>query len=326
MAEWMVDEEQAGTRADVFLARAMGVSRGEAQRLLDLGAARVNGAEAKANRKLKAGERVEAEKPAPVESRVLAEDIPLDVTYEDEDLLVINKPRGMVVHPAPGAHSGTLVNAVLAHSDDLSGIGGELRPGIVHRLDKDTSGLLVVAKTDAAHHSLQAQIQAKTAERLYEAILWGLPKTDRVIVDAPIDRNPGDRKKMAVRPGYGRDSVTELTVLERLGLFAFAEAKLQTGRTHQIRVHCAYIGHPVVGDPAYGGLRKVPAQGLASRDRQRIEAAIDSLGGQALHAYKLSFDHPRTGHRLIFTTPMPDPIANLLSTIRSVFRPGDCQE
>lgn len=328
MNEWRVEPEQAGTRADVFLAQAMGVSRGEAQRLLETGAARVDGAAAKANRKLKAGERIEAERPEPVATTVEAEEIALDVVFEDEDLLVINKARGMVVHPAPGARHGTLVNAVLAHSDDLSGIGGELRPGIVHRLDKDTSGLLVVAKTDAAHASLQAQIQARTAERKYQAILWGAPKTDRVIVDAPIDRNPGDRKKMAVRPGYGRESVTELTILERLGPFSFAEARLQTGRTHQIRVHCAYMGHPVVGDPIYGGLRKVPQQEhrISSRDRQRIEEAIDALGGQALHAYSLSFDHPRTGERLAFTAPLPEPVDNLLSTLRSLFGPDARKE
>lgn len=318
MSEWIVKVEQAGTRADVFLAHAMCVSRGEAQRLLDVGAAHVEGTVAKANRKLRAGERVDAERPAPVETHVEAEAIPLDVVYEDADILVINKARGMVVHPAPGAHSGTLVNAVLAHSDDLSGIGGELRPGIVHRLDKDTSGLLMVAKTDAAHISLQAQIQARTAERKYQAILWGALKTGRVIVDAPIDRNPGDRKKMAVRTGYGRDAVTELTVLERLGPFTFAEAKLQTGRTHQIRVHCAYIGNPVAGDHAYGGLRKAPSQGMTTPNRQRVEEAVAALGGQALHAYSLSFDHPRTGERLNFTVPMPEVMENLLNILRSV--------
>lgn len=321
MVEWIVQAEEAGMRADVFLARAMGVSRGEAQRLLESGAARVDGAGAKANRKLKAGEKVAAEKPAPAAATVEAEAIPLDVVYEDEDLLVVNKARGMVVHPAPGAPSGTLVNAVLAHADDLSGIGGELRPGIVHRLDKDTSGLLMVAKSDFAHASLQAQIQAKTAERTYQAILWGAPKTDRVIVDAPVDRHPGDRKKMAVRPGYGRNAVTELTVLERLGPFAFAEARLQTGRTHQIRVHCAYIGHPVVGDPVYGGLRKVPSQSISTRDRLRIETTIDALHGQALHAYSLSFDHPRTRVRLAFTAPMPNVMRDLLDAVRAAAEP-----
>jgi 23S rRNA pseudouridine1911/1915/1917 synthase len=316
MSEWIIDSEHAGVRADVFLAQALEVSLGEAQRLLEIGAALVHGQSVKANRKLKAGESVTAERPAPTETTVEAESIPLEVAYEDADLLVINKPRGMVVHPAPGAQHGTLVNAVLAHADDLSGIGGEMRPGIVHRLDKDTSGLLMVAKNDAAHIRLQSQIQAKTAERKYQAIIWGVPKADRMIIDAPIDRNPGDRKKMAVRVGYGRDAVTELTLLERLGAFAFVEAKLQTGRTHQIRVHCTYAGHPVVGDPLYGGLRKVPAEGLAVKDRLRIEETIDNLGGQALHAYSLSFDHPQTGQRLAFTVPMPSVMQNLLDLLR----------
>ncbi len=300
----------------------MGVSRGEAQRLLETGYARTDGAESKSNRKLKAGERVEATQPEAVVSAMLPEDIPLDIVFENEDLLVINKARGMVVHPAHGALTGTLVNAVLAHADDLSGIGGELRPGIVHRLDKDTSGLLMVAKNDAAHIALQAQIQAKTAHRRYQAIIWGLPKADHIIIDAPIDRHPGDRKKMAVRPGYGRESVTELLLLERLGEFSFVEARLQTGRTHQIRVHCNYIGHPVVGDAAYGGLRKVPTQGISPKDRIPIEAAISALNGQALHAYSLSFDHPRTGERLSFTVPMPAVMQGLLDALRAVYDPS----
>jgi 23S rRNA pseudouridine1911/1915/1917 synthase len=319
MTEWTVSEEQAGQRADVFLAQAMGVSRGEAQRLLEIGAAHVNGAVAKPNRKLRAGERVDAERPPPIETTLQAETIPLHIVFEDADLLVINKARGMVVHPAPGAQTGTLVNAVMAHADDLSGIGGELRPGIVHRLDKDTSGLLVVAKNDAAHISLQAQIQAKTAERRYETLLWGTPKFERARVDAAIDRHPVDRKKMAVRPGHGRESITDLIVRERLGGFTFAEAQLQTGRTHQIRVHCAYIGHPVVGDPVYGGLRKVPAQGVSPSDRLRIEEAIVALHGQALHAFSLAFDHPRNGTRLHFTAPMPDIMQNLLTLVREIY-------
>lgn len=319
MAEWTVSEEQAGQRADVFLAQAMVVSRGEAQRLLETGAARVEGTAAKPNRKLRAGERVDAERPAPIETALLAEDLPLDIVFEDTDLLVINKARGMVVHPAPGAQTGTLVNAVMAHADDLSGIGGELRPGIVHRLDKDTSGLLVVAKNDAAHISLQAQIQAKTAERRYEALLWGSPKFERARVDAPIDRHPVDRKKMAVRTGMGREAVTDLTMRKRLGAFTFVEAQLQTGRTHQIRVHCTYIGHPVVGDPVYGGLRKVPTEGITPRDRLRIEETITALQGQALHAFSLAFDHPRTGTRLHFTAPMPPVMQNLLSLLQEIY-------
>ena len=190
---WTVEPQQAGVRADLFLASAMGVSRGEAQRLLEAGAAQVNGAAAKASVRLKAGDRVEAQRPAPAQTETLPEEIPLEVVFEDADLLVINKPRGMVAHPAPGHESGTLVNAVLSYAEDLSGIGGELRPGIVHRLDKDTSGLLVVAKNDRAHLSLQAQIQAKTAQRIYLAILWGTPRFERALIEAPIGRHPSDR-------------------------------------------------------------------------------------------------------------------------------------
>jgi 23S rRNA pseudouridine1911/1915/1917 synthase len=322
MPEWTIDAERAGTRVDVFLAEVMGGSRGEAQRLLDQGAATVNGAPAKANHKLRRGDVVQAERPEPIPTTVAAEGIPLAVVYEDGDLLVIDKPRGMVVHPAPGSETGTLVNAVLGYADDLSGLGGELRPGIVHRLDKDTSGLLVVAKNDIAHQSLQAQIQAKTAERKYQAILWGVPRFEQATIEAPVGRHPVDRKKMAVitDPRHtSRDAVTELTVLEKLGLFSFVEARLQTGRTHQIRVHCTYAGHPVVGDPLYGGLRKVPAQDLSFADRNRLEEAIRQLGGQALHAYSLSFDHPRSGEHLSFTAPMPEVMQNLLDMLRSIY-------
>lgn len=319
MESWIVSAEDAASRLDQFLAKRMTISRSEAQRLLELGAATVNGAPAKANHKLRPGERVEAEKPEPVPTELTPEAIPLDIVFEDGDLIVVNKARGMVVHPAPGSEHGTLVHAVLGYAEDLSGIGGELRPGIVHRLDKDTSGLMVVAKTDTAHLSLQEQIQQKTAERRYEAVLWGRPKFEHAVIEAPIGRNPADRKKMAVITDprqTARDAVTELTVRERLGTFCFVEARLQTGRTHQIRVHCRYAGHPVVGDPLYGGHRKVPSQGYSQKDRTRIEQAIEALQGQALHAYSLSFDHPRTGERLRFTAPMPDVMANLLSAIR----------
>ena len=322
MERWIVGPEEAASRLDQFLAARMGVSRSEAQRLLALGVALLNDASAKANQKLRSGDRVEAERPQPVPTELAPEPIPLDIVFEDQDVLVINKARGMVVHPAPGAEHGTLVHAVLGYADDLSGIGGELRPGIVHRLDKDTSGLMVIAKTDAAHRSLQQQIQAKTAERKYEAILWGQPKFEHAVIDAPIGRNPGDRKKMAVIADprqTAREAVTELTVRERLGAFCFVEARLQTGRTHQIRVHCQYAGLPVVGDHVYGGMRKVPAQGIAVKDRVRIEHAIEALHGQALHAYSLSFDHPTSGERVQLTAPMPQVMADLLSAIRDSY-------
>lgn len=323
MPEWTVSETDSGERVDRFISQAMNVSRGESQRLLESGAATVNLQIAKPNHRLRAGDSVSAVPVTPTPTRAVAESIPLKIVYEDEHLLVIDKPRGMVVHPAPGARSGTLVNAVLAHANDLSGIGGELRPGIVHRLDKDTSGLLVVAKNDAAHLSLQKQIQAKSAERRYEAVIWGVPKFQHVEIDAPVGRNPTDRKKMAVLADSrhrSREAVTELTVKCALGPFSLAEARLRTGRTHQIRVHCAWMGHPVVGDLVYGGMRRVPAQGIKQADRERVELAIKALKGQALHAFHLSFDHPKTGERLTLETPMPPVMQELVDLLKEVWQ------
>ncbi len=322
MPDWIVESERAGTRLDIFLAEEMRISRAEAQRILESGAPTVNEQWAKSNYRLREGDRVRAERLSAVLTDVAAESIPLDIVFEDADLMVINKPRGLVVHPAPGNLTGTLVNAVLAHADDLSGIGGELRPGIVHRLDKDTSGLMVVAKNDAAHQSLQSQIQARTAERLYSALVWGKPRFERAEVDAPIGRHPADRKKMAVLTDArhrARDATTELTLKEQLGPFSLLDAKLQTGRTHQIRVHCAYIGHPVVGDALYRGTRKVPAENVTSSQKTAIESAIADLNGQALHAYCLSFDHPLTGQSLSFEAPMPPVMARLVALLRDVY-------
>ena len=215
----------------------------------------------------------------------------------------------MTVHPAPGSRTGTLVNAVVAYSDDLSGIGGVERPGIVHRLDKDTSGLLVVAKTDLAHASLQSQIQARTAERRYIALVWGVTKFNEAVVDAPIGRHPTDRQKQAVIKDTSRytarEAITHLKVLERFEGFTLLEAKLDTGRTHQIRVHCSFIGHPVVGDPTYGGTKRAIPSAYGKLDQRELSRLIDDLQGQALHAFSLSFDHPVTGERLTFQAPLP---------------------
>ncbi len=318
-----VEAAQVGERLDRFLASALSdVTRAEAQRLIAAPeSVRVNGRPEKANYRLRPDDQIMVQRPVPQAAHVEAEAIPLTIVYEDSDLLVIDKARGMVVHPAPGAEHGTLVNAVLAHADDLSGIGGELRPGIVHRLDKDTGGLLMVAKNDVAHRALQAQIQARTAQRRYLALVWGVPNFEQATVDAPIGRHPSDRKKMAVvtDPRYtARPAHTELIVRERYaGAFALLEARLQTGRTHQIRVHCAYIHHPIVGDPLYGGLRKVPANAFPPPRRAEIERAIADLDGQALHAYFLAFDHPRTGQRLEFTVPLPAPMQTLLDLLRA---------
>lgn len=316
----------AGQRLDRFVTGLLpGATRSEVQRLIDLPAdapegVRVNARREKSGYRLRVGDVVTVLRPVPRPTRLEPEAIPLNILYEDAHLLVVDKPRGMVVHPAPGAEHGTLVHAVLAHAPDLSGVGGEIRPGIVHRLDRDTGGLIVVAKTDAAHRNLQAQIQARTAERRYLAVVWGVPGFQSATVDAPIGRHPVDRKKMAVitdprhtaRPGR-----TDLFVREAFADgFALLEARLHTGRTHQIRVHCAYIQHPVVGDPIYGGLRRLPAA-IAPQRRTRLAQAIADLQGQALHAFRLAFDHPITGERLVFTSSLPDPVQRLVEVLRT---------
>ena len=273
-----------GQRLDMFAAELAGVTRSRAGSLMKDGCVTVDGtAQTKAGFKLKPGMAVAVEVPEPVPARAQAEDIELRVVYQDPDVAVVFKPSGMVVHPAAGNPSGTLVNALLRHLDNLSGIGGELRPGIVHRIDKDTSGLLLVAKNDMAHLSLSEQIRAHTVHRAYKAVVIGNMKEDAGTVDAPIGRHPTDRKRMAIVPG-GREAVTHWRVLERLRGATLIEAKLTTGRTHQIRVHMASIGHPVLGDPVYGP-KKSP---------------YPVAGGQLLHAYRVGFEHPRTGETLIF--------------------------
>lgn len=318
--------DEAGERLDRALsARMPDLTRTAVQRLIEGGEVRVDGKPTRAGYKLRARETVSWSPPpakaAPPAAQ--AESIPLDVVYEDEELLVVNKPKGLVVHPAPGHQSRTLVNAVLAHArDELTGIGGVERPGIVHRLDKDTSGLMVVAKTERAYRSLQAQIQERTAERRYLAVVRGSPRFDRASVDAPIGRHPTDRKKMAViRPGSAhthREAQTDLRVLERLAGFALLEARLNTGRTHQIRVHCAYIQLPVVGDQTYGPrhLERDPNVPPAVRE------AIRGLEGQALHAYRLGFKHPVTAEWVRFVVPAPGDFRRLQDALGSTWHPA----
>lgn len=299
-----VTEAHAGTRLDVLIAGQgqWELSRSEVQRLLDEGHVTVTGPKAKqkASYKVEPGDRITVTIPDPVPLDLVAEAIPLDVVYEDDDLLVINKARGMVVHPAAGHWSGTLVNAVLGHVDDeLEEVGGEMRPGIVHRLDKDTTGLLVVAKTPQAHHSLADQIRERTAKREYLALVHGAPPVDTGTVDAPIGRHPKDRKRMAVTLSHGRHAVTHFRVLERYSHYALLQCRLETGRTHQIRVHMAYIGHPVVGDPVYG------------TRKQHL-----GMTAQALHARLLSFTHPRTGELLEFTAEPPADMQEAIAKAR----------
>lgn len=320
---FLVGDGDAGQRLDVFLAeRLRDVSRSQLQRLIGTQSVTVNGAPVKSSYKAQSGDLVAVETPAPkAATHLSAETIPLDIVYEDSDLLVIDKAAGMVVHPAPGSENGTLVNALLAHCDDLSGIGGVERPGIVHRLDKDTTGLLVVAKNDAAHHGLQDQIQRRTATRKYLALVWGRVPFPEGIVDVPIGRHPTDRKRMTVADPSdsriaGRSAITELRRVEEFPLFTLLDATLQTGRTHQIRVHCAFAGFPVVGDPIYGGQRKVSSDQLRGAAQMELNDRIARLPGQALHAYSLAFDHPRTGERLQFEVPPHAEMAGLLDLLR----------
>lgn len=301
MLELVVAE--AGGRLDAFLAAHLPeVSRAQAARWIDEGAVLVNEKAVKVSYKTQVGDKIMVTPPPMKPTELVPEAIPLTILFEDDDLLVVNKAKGMVVHPAPGARTGTLVHALLAHcKGKLSGIGGEERPGIVHRLDKDTSGLLMVAKNDMAHRNLQEQIQSRAAKRTYVALVWGTPNFDDAVIEAPIDRHPGDRHKMAIsEPGEGRDAATEVHVLERLGPMTLIQCRLRTGRTHQIRVHCQFAGYPVVGDSVYGGLRKLDIE----------------TKGQALHACKLEFAHPRTGEPLSFEAPLPGYMRGIIAANR----------
>ena len=278
--EFTVDSENVGTRLDAYLATALDVSRSTAERLLEQGNVSVTGGNAVKNYRLRGGEQISVTLPDPVPAEAQPEDIPLDIVYEDEDIVVVNKPSGMVVHPAAGNESGTLVNALLHHCrGTLSGVGGVERPGIVHRIDKDTSGLLVVAKHDRAHNALAEQLKTHTVSRVYEAITVGNLREDRGTVHAAIGRHPVDRKRMAItrREGEGKDAITHYEVVERFGSFTHVRCVLETGRTHQIRVHMASLGHPLLGDPVYGG------------NGTRFETQHRKLiSGQCLHAGKLS--------------------------------------
>jgi 23S rRNA pseudouridine1911/1915/1917 synthase len=287
-----------GRRLDAAVASHVpSLSRSRIARLADEGRVRVDGKPRKPAFRLRPGQTVEIAVPPPAPAGLLAESIPLDIVLEDQDLLVVNKPAGLTVHPAPGHPSGTLVNALLSAVRDLAGIGGALRPGIVHRLDKDTSGLLVVAKSDAAHRSLAAQFKAHTAQRTYLAIVRGRVRRDAGTITAPLGRHPVQRTKIAVVP-RGREAVTHYTVLERFRDATLLACRLETGRTHQIRVHLAHAGHPVLGDPVYG------------------RARVPEMARQALHAARLEFTHPRTGRRVTCTAPLPDDMARLLARLR----------
>ena len=292
--------EHAGIRLDAFLSADGALTRSQAARLIAEGRVRVNGRPAAKSARLSGGETVTVDVPAPRETALTPQDIPLDVVYEDDVVVVVNKPTGLVVHPAPGHPDGTLVNALLHHcGDSLSGIGGEKRPGIVHRIDRDTSGLIIAAKNDAAHLALSAQLKDHSLSRTYECLVNGNMKQDSGTVDAPIDRNPSDRKKMAVVP-TGRRAVTHWEVVARYPGVTHLRCRLETGRTHQIRVHMAYIGHPILGDTVYGAKKPVPG-----------------LTGQCLHATGLRFVHPRTGEPVELRCPLPPEFTAMLQKLQS---------
>jgi 23S rRNA pseudouridine1911/1915/1917 synthase len=299
--ELTVELEQAGERIDKFIADSLeeGYSRTQIQQWVKDGCAKVNDREVKANYKLHANDMIVLQIPEAIELEIEAEALDLDVVYEDSDLIVINKPRGMVVHPAPGHYNGTLVNGLMYHCRDLSGINGVMRPGIVHRIDKDTSGLLMAAKNDLAHAGLAEQLKNHTVTRKYAAIVQGVILHDHGTVDAPIGRDPYDRKLYTVTERNSKQAVTHFVVKERLPENTLVELKLETGRTHQIRVHMKFIHHALVGDPAYG--------------RGKNEYVI----GQALHAEVLGFNHPRSGEYMQFTAPMPEDMLQLLQFLRN---------
>ena len=298
----MVDASESGIRIDRFLASKCGdLSRSYLQKLLKDQQVLVNDKECKANYKVQAEDRICLFLPQLTEPDILPEDIPLDILYEDEYVLVVNKPKGMVVHPSAGHYSGTLVNAVMAHCHgNLSGINGIMRPGIVHRIDKDTTGALLVCKNDASHRDLAEQLKEHSIKRRYRAVVSGNLKEDQGVIDAPIGRHPVDRKKMAVNYKNGKEAVTHYQVLERFGNATYVECRLETGRTHQIRVHMTSIGHPLLGDEVYGS-GKNPYH----------------LQGQALHAMVLGFVHPATGEYMEFTAPLPEYFVKLLFTLRN---------
>ena len=293
-------EESKNQRLDAFLASSLdGLTRSQAARLIESGEVAVNGKTAGKSYRLAGGEDVAVTLPEPEPVEAVPQDIPLDVVYEDADVIVVNKPSGMVVHPAPGHPDGTLVNALLYHcAGTLSGIGGALRPGIVHRIDRDTSGLIIAAKNDAAHQYLSAQLADHTLARTYECIVVGALREDRGTVDAPIARHPTDRKRMAVVAG-GREAVTHWEVIARYPGYTHVRCRLETGRTHQIRVHMAYIGHPILGDTVYGAKKEVPG-----------------LTGQCLHAVGLRFLHPRTHEVMELSCPLPEEFTRMLQKIR----------
>ena len=297
MEQLVITAQTESARLDKFISDNSDISRSYAVKLIDEGCVTLNGSKATKKSKVALGDTVVIDLPEPEDIEAQPEDIPIDIVYEDDSVIVVNKPRGMVVHPAPGNMTGTLVNGLLYHCT-LSGINGAVRPGIVHRIDKDTSGLLVVAKTNEAHEALSAQLKERKALRKYVCIVNGNIKEDSGTIDKPIGRHPIDRKRMAIIEG-GREAVTHFRVLERFGMYTFVECTLETGRTHQIRVHMASIGHSIVSDPVYG----------IKKDREKAK-------GQLLHAKTIGFTHPKTGELMEFSSDPPQEFTAFLDKLR----------
>ncbi|MDX2479404.1 MAG: RluA family pseudouridine synthase [Desulfuromusa sp.] len=304
-------EDRPAERLDTFVSEHLSdISRSQLKKLIDSGLIKVNGVATKASSKLKGGESIQVTLPEPEPTEAIPEDIPLHILYEDQDLIVIDKPAGMVVHPAAGHSHGTLVNALLYHCHDLAGIGGELRPGIVHRIDKDTSGTIVVTKNDQSHQHLAAQFKDHSINRRYLALVHGSPDKSDGIIDQPIGRHPTQRKKMSGKARNGKRAVTHWKTLKQYNVnrLSLIELQLETGRTHQIRVHFAEINCPLVGDPLYGNRSRVTA--IKDMELRRL---IDQLPGQALHAQRIGFIHPSSGEYLEFSSEMPETLQNLIA-------------
>lgn len=297
---FQIEKDDDKTRIDTFLANKLDdLSRSYLQKCIDAGMVKVNGQTTRANYRLRMGDDVCTDIPGAKENTANPEDLPLDILYEDEDIIVINKARGIVVYPAAGNLSGTLVNALLYHTKDLSGGNGEDRPGIIHRLDKDTSGVIIVAKNDKAHREIANQFKSRDVKKTYMALVWGNVKDNKATINAPIGRHPTKRQEMTVTNKNSKVAVTHFTVAERFSDFTLLEVEIETGRTHQIRVHMKFIGHPIAGDKVYSK-KKLPF----------------SFDGQALHAYKIGFNHPKTGEHMEFTAPLPEDFISVLNILR----------
>ncbi|PKN53665.1 MAG: RluA family pseudouridine synthase [Deltaproteobacteria bacterium HGW-Deltaproteobacteria-13] len=314
-----IDKSQIGQRLDIYLAQSdADISRSHVKCIIENGDVLVNGNVPKVSQKLKEGDVIILTKRPPVEAAAVAQEMLLNIVYEDEAIIVINKPAGMVVHPAPGNPDKTLVNALLFHCHDLSGIGGVLRPGIVHRLDKDTSGLIVAAKSDDAHRQLSAQFEQHDVQKKYLALVWGNPKDNQGEIVKPVGRHTVDRKKMSTRTKRGKDALTFWKVNERFGVATLLEVEIKTGRTHQIRVHLSDLGYPVIGDAVYGNSAKIRAV-----VDPLLKARLKEFNRQALHAAHLSFIHPHNRKRVAFTADMPDDMTDLCAQLRLSVNPVD---